>query len=197
MKTIAFDARMFDHPGIGRYIRELLNALLSVERGYRFVLLGPDSLKSSLSPSLKHVDFQKLDTPIYSLAEQWMVVHAAGCCDALHVPHFNVPVFWKKKLIVTVHDLIYFHDPRASRFGLGRTYSRFLLDQISKKASAVIAVSDYSKEDFLKSFPAARRERVWSVPEAASPAFRKINDGEILEEYKKKAALSSPFILFF
>src|SRR3989338_3002398 len=103
VKTIAFDARMFNHPGIGRYIREFLNALLSVERGYRFVLLGPDALKTSLKSNLKQVDFQKLDAPIYSPAEQWAVVRAAGRCDALHVPHFNVPVCWKKKLIVTLH----------------------------------------------------------------------------------------------
>jgi len=67
----------------------------------------------------------------------------------LHVPHFNIPIFFKKKLVVTVHDLIYLHDPRASGSKFGRAYVTFLLKQIAQKASAVITVSEYTKHDLL------------------------------------------------
>ena len=34
--------------------------------------------------------------------------------DLLHVPHFNIPLFCKTKIIVTIHDLIYLLFPKAA-----------------------------------------------------------------------------------
>ena len=106
---IAIDARMSSHTGIGRYIRELLLALSKINNPYQFKLIG-DALALKNFPD----SFQKTasSAAVYSFQEQWMIPCAAKSANGLHVPHYNAPLLWGKKLVVTVHDLIHLHFPR-------------------------------------------------------------------------------------
>src|ERR1043166_9558147 len=52
-----------------------------------------------------------VDVPIYTIHEQLAVPWAAKDCDLLHVPHYNVPLFHRGPLIVSILDLIHVTDP--------------------------------------------------------------------------------------
>ena len=120
----------------------------------------------------------------------------ARSLDLLHVPHFNIPVLLKTKLVVTIHDLIYLHEPGASKSFFGKAYVAWLLKTIEKKASAVIAVSQHTKNDLLDQFPRFSKDRVFVTYEASSPLFHKISNPLELQGVRNRHSLSKPFILF-
>lgn len=152
---IAVDVRMRQHPGIGRYIRELTHAMVEIQ--------GADSFH--------FLDYPKLKSKIYSLAEQWELSFSVGPCQLLHTPHFNIPLFFTGKQVATVHDLTYLHDKKASKSRLGPAYAEFLIRNITQKAVAVLTVSEYTKNDLLTRFPKLRPEKVFVTYEAASGIF--------------------------
>jgi len=191
--SIGIDARMWRHPGIGRYLRELTEALLSESGNERFIFLGDRSLRKEFS---KHSDFRETRSKIYGLGEQWEIPRLARDLDLLHVPHFNIPIFSGPPLVVTVHDLTYFHDPKASRSKFSRAYASYFLRKVTQKASAVLTVSEYTKKDLLEAFPGLSADRVFVTHEAAAPTFKKISDSQTLEEIKQRYGLHTPYVLF-
>jgi len=160
---------------------------------------NPKSIQDFLSASnnLRTVpSYIEANSKIYSLAEQWEIPRKSNSLDLLHVPHFNIPVFLKKKLVVTVHDLIYLHEPDASRSKFGKAYVTWLLKMIRKKAAAVIAVSEYTKNDLLSHFPGFSAERVFVTHEAPSPIFKKIESPSTLQKTRQRYGLLRPLVLF-
>ncbi|MBI3252158.1 MAG: glycosyltransferase family 4 protein [Candidatus Omnitrophica bacterium] len=196
MKTVAVDARMWRHPGIGRYLRELSTRLVSQKARYFFHFLGDEALTAEL-PRVPGAPwgFTAARAPIYGAAEQFEIPAKSAGFDLLHVPHFNAPLFFPKKLAVTVHDLIYLRNAGASRFGLGALYARRLLNHIQKKASIIFTVSEHTKNDLLNYFPRLDPGRIGVTPEAAGPLFRKIGDGDSLNKIRADYSLDRPFIL--
>jgi len=200
LPKIGMDARMWGHPGIGRYIRELSSHLLREPFEGEFIFLADPQFKEKGLEGVRAngaaVSYRRAKSGIYSLNEQFEIPRLARDLDLLHVPHFNAPVFFKGKMVVTIHDLIYFHNLGASKSRFARAYLSFLLKSIQKKAGAVITVSEYTKKDLLKNFPSFRPELVFVTYEAASPIFTKLEDKERLERVRQKRALKKPFVLF-
>jgi glycosyltransferase involved in cell wall biosynthesis len=75
-------------------------------------------------------------------------------------------------------------------------YAKTLFGHIASHAAAVIAVSEFTKNDFLNAFPAARAERVFVTHEAASAAFRHSPDPAKINAFRRKFSLEKPFVLF-
>ncbi len=133
---------MSHHTGIGRYIRGLVSAF-GYKNAWKYVFLGNHELKD-----FPHVEYVRFNAPIYSLQEQLTLPFAANRCNALHIPHYNVPVFWNKKLIVTIHDLIHLEFSKdLNPFAV--TYAKTLLPIAVRKADAIIAVSEKTKTDLV------------------------------------------------
>ena len=168
MKTIAFDARMASHPGIGRYIRSLVEAMLRRRSGHRFILVGDPKRLEHLRALGAEV--RPCDLGIYGWAEQAGIAPFFEGSDLVHVPHFNVP--WrrlKQKLVVTVHDLIYFRVPEYEPFPGARFFLGLWFGRLADTASGVIAVSEATRRDFEQRFGARGKTRV--IHEAAAPFF--------------------------
>lgn len=195
-KVIGWDVRMWDHPGIGRYIRELTSAIIKKRPAYELRLLASSDKFSDTMFAGGGVTRERcVYSDIYSVLEQIeMPIRTCGL-DLLHVPHFNVPVLYPGRLVVTVHDLIYVRQASASRSRFGQAYARFLFNFISKKAAAVITVSKHTRRDLLDLFPKTRPEKVFVIPEAASNIFRKVTDDALLQTVRKRYRLERPFVL--
>src|SRR3990167_7546992 len=103
MKHVGIDIRMAHYSGIGRYIRNTINALGNYVSKSDYSLFGNKELQSDF----QNFSIIPLLTPIYSLQEQIAMPTAGRGCDCLHIPHYNAPLCWKKKLVVTIHDLIH------------------------------------------------------------------------------------------
>ncbi len=112
---IVIDARLYGpkDTGIGRYTQKLVENLVKVENKRSL------SLRNKYLILLRKSDYESLNFPNnwtkvladfkhYTFEEQFkmpilLMKHKA---DIVHFPHFNVPILFFGKYIVTIHDLI-------------------------------------------------------------------------------------------
>ena len=169
---IGIDCRMYGlkHAGIGRYVQNLVENLLILDRENEYVLFArnnPEEIKNSRPPGFarqsEQVKFKIVlaDIPHYSLKEQWLLplIVNKEKVDLLHFPHFNVPVFYFGKDVVTIHDLIK-HTSRGmattTRFPL-IYWLKFLAYKLVfwlaiKRAQKVFVPSQFVKDELVKRY---------------------------------------------
>jgi len=191
---IGLDLRMWAHPGIGRYMRELFGAMFKQEDPKRFVYLAHEGDEPSIFEALRGGRFVPARSKIYSLAEQSELSKFSREAGLLHVPHFNAPLACRSKLVVTIHDLIYLKEKRFSGNPLAKLYVRALLGGIQKNANAVIAVSDFTRRDLVLTFPGLA-DRTSVIHEAASSNFL-AGDARSAADVREKFGLSGEYALF-
>ena len=105
--------------GIGRYIQELVAAMLIENAGrtdkHTFILIT----RSTDHPFARHPAIETIvaDVPWYGLAEQFKLPEAfrRAKADIVHVPHWNIPVFMSGPFVVTLHDLLLRHYPQSAK----------------------------------------------------------------------------------
>lgn len=143
---IAVDARMYNMSGIGTYIQNLTkNNCYNIALGNEKDLKGVKGIEKII----------KFDSPIYGINEQLKFPYKElkkAKVDLLHVPHYNVPLFYKGDMIVTIHDLT--HLVYSEFFGnpLKKYYAKFMMKMAIKKSKAILTVSECTKRDILKYF---------------------------------------------
>jgi glycosyltransferase involved in cell wall biosynthesis len=116
---VTIDARMMSPGrtrGIGRYIEELVRAMLDAGSDHRFTLIVRDGNQSPFHghTSVEHV---VTDVPWYGFAEQirMLSILAKTKPDLVHVPHWNVPVMSGLPRVVTIHDLVLLEEPASAK----------------------------------------------------------------------------------
>lgn len=187
---IAFDCRLIDHPGIGRYIRNLLFFMMLQEKPHDFYLYG-DPIKLSFMKQSHNLPYY---APIYSAKEFFIDPFIARQADILHIPHFNAPLRKKMPLVITIHDLMYLRLKESAAWFKRRVAQAVFLNAL-KKADKIIAVSENTKKDIINFCPKANG-KINVIYEAADPVFKKISDVVKLESVRKKYDLPEEFILF-
>jgi glycosyltransferase involved in cell wall biosynthesis len=107
---IGIDARFYgpSHAGLGRYTKNLVDQLAQLDNQNEYVIFLHTSnfdLFTTENPR-----FRKVAVPIahYSLKEQlaFPKLLSQYNLDLVHFPHLNVPVGYRGKFVVTIHDLI-------------------------------------------------------------------------------------------
>lgn len=191
---VYFDARMIDHPGIGRYIRCLL-PLIAKDAELDLRILGQrEKIKRFLGLENNVVDF---DYPIYSIQEQvgFLKLKKIIKNDILHIPHYNIPILARFNLIVTIHDLIHIVYPEGASGRLAPLYMKFMIDRILKSARAVICVSQATKNEIEKRFT-QKKDFLHVIYEGVDKIFAKMDDLAYLKSVKEKYKLPDKFILY-
>ncbi|MFH0857605.1 MAG: glycosyltransferase family 1 protein [Candidatus Magasanikbacteria bacterium] len=159
---IGIDARMMSSGfGIGRYIEQLVIHLLELPEAKEndFVLfLMPDGIKQYgyLREKYKNVSFVLADIHWYTFQEQWKFLKRVNnaSLDVMHFPHWNVPLFYRKPFVLTVHDLTMFHFPRPDattlgpiKFWIKDKAHRLILKSATKRAKHIFVTSEFTKQD--------------------------------------------------
>lgn len=116
-KRIGIDCRLggLSHAGIGRYCEQLVYHLITDDENTTWVLFFSSLDQISESPFFQEISSKKNVethiTPIrhYTLAEQLILpfYFLKAKLDLLHVPHFNVPFWYPKAFVITIHDLLW------------------------------------------------------------------------------------------
>lgn len=139
--------------GLGRYTRELVNALLERDDPWRYVLFSSGERDDGLHALLPHPRASRFPLPAshYSFKEHFLwpqAIRRSGIA-LLHSPHFNVPLWCPVPFVTTIHDLTLHHYPNQA--GLARRLAyRLLMRHTLRRAAHVIAVSEHTKRDLLK-----------------------------------------------
>lgn len=154
---IVIDARLYglENAGLGRYTINLISELEKLDdRNKYFVLLRKKYFNQlNLASNWKKV---LADISHYSLGEQIKLPKVISSLkpDLVHFLHFNVPVFYRGKYIVTIHDLL-MHKQRGpeattltpSKYFLKRLGYKFVFGNAVKKAIRVIVPSRAVKDE--------------------------------------------------
>lgn len=141
--NICLDARMLNHSGIGTYIKGLLKGFAAI--GFdKLTLLGdPDLFSNYTWPVLVN------KSPIYSPQEQLSVAWQLRRLkpELFHAPHYNAPVFYGGKTILTIYDLIHLILPHTNRKKLTFLYAAAMFRLVTRKAKLIIAGSQNTAKD--------------------------------------------------
>ncbi|MFZ5639499.1 MAG: glycosyltransferase family 4 protein [Bacillota bacterium] len=150
--VIDIDARMLGFSGIGVYLENLVREMAVQSTQYTFNLFG--NLAKLTLFSEPNIIKNSLDAPVYGLKEQLVInrVFAKTDSSLLHCPHYNIPLLYKGKLVVTVHDLIHLKFPQYLPNKTAYLYARLMIGSAVKKADKVIAVSENTKRDIVDWF---------------------------------------------
>lgn len=108
---IVIDARFWSESGLGRYIRNLVYELQKIDKINNYFILHLE--KDYKEITYQNRNFQKVlaDFKWYGASEQVKLPKLLNSLQPglVHFPHFNVPIFYKGKFVVTIHDLIHQH----------------------------------------------------------------------------------------
>lgn len=163
---IGIDARMLGYSGVGRYIQNLIQELLLIDKQNQYVMFVQNKQEKFLISKSEFLNKSQIknskskiievDAPIYSLKEQTNFLKAINRenLDLMHFTHFNRPIFYNRPSIITIHDLtpIYFPGKKRNSF-IEQVAYRFVLKQALKRANKIIAVSNFTNNDLIRHYP--------------------------------------------
>src|SRR5258708_33114315 len=168
---IGIDCRLAgnQHAGIGRYIENLVVRLPNLAPEIYWVYFFHNQAQANeVLPSVpKNVKVVLTPFRHYSLSEQLKLpsVFAQEKLNLLHVPHFNAPLFYKGKLLITIHDLLWHEQqgldvttlPKWQYYAKYAAY-RYVTTQAVKKAAAIFVPAETIKQVVATYYPAAQNK---------------------------------------
>jgi len=187
---IGLDARMVQSSGIGTTIRQLIEHW-SPEQRRQVVLWAAQGWNNPYGMQQESA----LDS-VYSLRQHWRYGRRLGRAglDLFHMPHYDVPLSYRGRLVATVHDLIHYLLPAYSTKPFSKLYSYILLSHVARRANRIICVSESTKKDFVTLFPTAH-DRVRVVSPAVDLPIP-IPDDALRRTVLEHHALQPGYILY-
>jgi len=145
---LTIDARMYLSSGIGVYLQNLLPRLGNIFPPESMTLLVSKLAASQVSASVPSADIRALHSSIYTISEQLELATRARRNRLWWSPHFNIPLAYKGRLVVTIHDLYHLMSPEIARNPLKMAYARTMLRSVLRRASKIICVSNFTAAEF-------------------------------------------------
>jgi glycosyltransferase involved in cell wall biosynthesis len=204
---IDYTAAVRQGAGIGRYTRQLVQALLELDRDDSYVLLAATGgvhasaaawpqagerrapvrqVRLPVSDRTLNVIWHRLQLPLWV---EW----ASGPLDILHSPDFALPPVRRARTILTVHDLSFMRVPECSDPRL-RAYLLRVVPASVRRADVVLADSESTRQDVIEllGVDPARVEVVYAGVE---PRFQRVRDAQTLQAVRSRYQLPAHFIL--
>lgn len=176
MKRVFIDCRLLFSSGIGTYVRNVLPKVAEIcAKGgsLEWVMLCKTSdqaaCKSLLSCS-DNVLTVACDAGIYGVREQWALLNAAEKADVVWSPHYNIPVLWPGKLMVTVHDTFHLSMPQFVHGMHRQAYAKLMFRWLASKATRIICVSQFTAAELAKHVR-VEPQRLRVIPNGVAPAW--------------------------
>ena len=198
---IAYDATSIPRQmaGAGVYTDSLARALAAVDAENEYVLFARSDAFDGLQrerPSFRVVRVGARSRATRLVWEQ-LVLPAqlrSRAVDVLHSPHHTAPLLtFGCRRVITFHDLTFFILPeRYPR--KRRLYFRAFSWATAKVADRLICPSQAIRDDIVRILHTPP-EKVRPIAEAASPAFRVIDDEAQLSRMRRRFQLPERFIL--
>ncbi len=199
MKTIGLDISVLNDKqktGIAVYCYNLIDALLKLNISDRFILFGISTFETfEYLKNLPFKSYPNVEIKVNRLSARafrtafllwqkinWPPIESfVGKVDISHSFNWYLPPQQFGKRVATIYDLTpqlfpKFHLPKTIQL------EKVRLERIKQKADLVIAISESTKDDFLKFAPGKKVEVIY--PAVSENFFKKIGQGkEILTKY--------------
>jgi glycosyltransferase involved in cell wall biosynthesis len=149
---ITIDARWLNASGMGTYLRNLLPGIVAGFPERKFTLLGNvEEIERLGLPRNGKVDVIAAKSKMYSLAEQIEIPKLIPKETKLYfAPHYNIPLLYRGKMLVTVYDLFHLAMPGLVG-GFHKTlYARFMFNAVRRNADAILTISHFTKNELIR-----------------------------------------------
>lgn len=204
---IGIDARFYGSvgKGLGRYAQKLIENLERIDKENQYFIFLLKENFDEFEPKNKNFTKILADYRWYTFSEQINMPKLLNKyeLDIVHFPHFNVPIFYRKKFIITIHDLILLHFPTLKNTTLNPIFYWFkfvayklAIGNAIRRSKKIITVSRFSKNDILAKYPFLKKDKIEVTYEACD--FKKRtelmveNGGDILKKY----GIMRPYLIY-
>lgn len=200
--TIGIDCHILEdyRTGAARYVFNLLKYW--AKQNINFILY----FKSQVPKDIPESDnFQKklLKSRSNALFVHCFLPRAAkkDKVDILFCPAYIAPIFYKGKIALALHDIIY--EARPDLYNWPSIFDRILLKKVSKisakKAKIIFACSQFTKDEIIKHYK-INPEKILVIPLAVDEKFKFLkndkNVGYLVSNIKKRCGIKDKFILY-
>lgn len=147
---IAIDCRLFGSSGIGTFIANIVNYIVS-QKDVMFLLIGREhDLKRY--KQLPNVEILATDIKPFSLREiLFFPTQRINRCDAFFTPYINLPLGINIPVFSTIHDVIFF-DLKGLTSITGKWMRWLFYKHTCNQSRLVFTVSCFSKERIIHHF---------------------------------------------
>jgi len=150
-KKIYIDCRLIEGSGIATYLINLIKTFNKIEKSLDIHILVKSFKKIIIDDQEKN-EKHLFKSPIYSISEQLFFPKFIGKNDILHVPHYNAPILFSGKLIITVHDICHYVMKDYFTGITKRFYASIFMKFALMRANYIITVSHFTKTEIVKYF---------------------------------------------
>lgn len=204
---IGIDARFYGSvgKGLGRYVQKLIENLEKIDKKNQYFVFLLEENFEEFQPKNKNFKKVLADYRWYTFSEQINMPKLLNKydLDIVHFPHFNVPIFYRKKFIITIHDLILLHFPtlKGTRLNPLFYWIKFLAYKLAigiavRRSEKIITVSKFSKKDILINYPFLKKDKIRVTYEACDIKNKIKISPEICEEVLKKYGIIKPYLVY-
>ena len=198
--TIGIDGNCWINPrGYGRYTRELVRALLNIDRDNRYVLFIDRPTAARIDDLPVHAHLQIVTVPTRaaaavaasargrrSLRDLWAMRRAVARWDSLLDVFFFpsvytfFPIRTRARVVVTIHDTLpEHHADLVFPHRRARWFWRWKVAWAIRCADVVATVSQTSRRDLIRRWHIPET-RIVVIPDGVGPVFQPVTDPERL-----------------
>ena len=164
--------------GVRVYTHQILRAMLDLQSSHEFVFLyknaalvgtykGDPQVTEVVLPGKSVLRWDQVEVPTAIRRHR---------IDVLYNPKYSIPILADCATVWVCHGLDWYVMPWASR-KIDRLSHKFLVPRYARKADAIIAVSEITREHVIEFLPIAG-ERVVTVYSGVDDAFRHAADAD-------------------
>jgi glycosyltransferase involved in cell wall biosynthesis len=187
--------------GVGHYTLELAESLARVAPGDQFTLITPQPASSSaaaqinrsLPENLSHIQLKRglknrhwwsIGLPLYLRQNSF---------DLFHGTNYEIPLWWNRPSVVTIHDLSLLLHPGAHEPRLVRR-ARWRLPLMAQRAARIITPTQAIKNEVCSNL-GITPEKVVVTLEAPRKIFRRLDPAQTAEP-RRRLGIENNFMLF-
>ena len=195
---IAIDARKWRDYGIGTYVRNVVRHLARLDHETTYFLFCRTEDEATLRDLAENFVPVPDGAPGYGFREHVTLplkLRRLGA-DLLHSPHYVRPLLCGVPSVVTIHDCIHLLFPQYLPNRMAFRYARFVMGHAIRRSALVFTVSEASRADILRFYPATDPGKVQVVPNAIDAELLEDPGPEETERVRERYQLRGRFVLF-
>jgi glycosyltransferase involved in cell wall biosynthesis len=194
-RVIGVMGRLLDQAdGLGVYARHLMQHMVSIDAGSRYVIFLASPAASGLFNAHRNVEVRVLESRSRLLWDQVLVPRAARRLgvDLLFNPKFSLPLFSRVPGVFILQSCDWYVNPGNYPWW-DNIYIRAMLPLYCRKARAILAISQAALDDLLRY--GLRLPRATVTHAGVGPRFTPDTDPQDLRRFRDDYALPERFIL--
>lgn len=191
MKKIGIDARLLGQTGVGRYVSNLLFYLPPSSDLIFYIYVYDKKQIDHIPLHIKNVVVRETPYHWHSLSEQtsFLRVLYKDNLDLMHFTYFSYPFFYRRKFIITLHDLIpfFYKTGKATTsnhliYFIKHCFYKLLVRNAVQKSNAIITPSKQVKKEITQMFGEKYEYKIYPLYEGVDAHIMRAHENKYLKQ---------------